>query len=58
MPAQQATVEVITSSTGYLDAWIDFDADGNWTQTSDQIFQSKAIFDYCNFSFPGVNFEK
>jgi hypothetical protein len=41
IPAQQAEVEVLASSAGYLDAWIDFNADGNWTQTSDQIFTSE-----------------
>ncbi|HUV65657.1 MAG TPA: GEVED domain-containing protein, partial [Sedimentisphaerales bacterium] len=42
MPGQQAEVEVM-ASVGYLDAWIDFDGDGNWSQASDQIFQSKFI---------------
>ena len=42
IPGQQASVEVM-ASVGYLDAWIDFDADGNWSQASDQIFQSKFI---------------
>jgi hypothetical protein len=43
MPGQQASVEVLASSAGYLDAWIDFDADGSWTQASDQIFTSEPI---------------
>jgi hypothetical protein len=43
MPGQQASVEVLASSAGYLDAWIDFDADGSWSQASDQIFTSEPI---------------
>jgi len=43
MPGQQAEVEVIASSAGYLDASIDFDADGSWSQASDQIFTSEPI---------------
>jgi len=37
MPGQQAEVEVFVPLAGYLDAWIDFDADGSWVQASDQI---------------------
>jgi hypothetical protein len=43
MPGQQAEVEVIASSAGYLDAWIDFDDDGSWNQASDQIFTTEAL---------------
>jgi len=42
IPGQQASVEVM-ASVGYLDAWIDFGADGSWSQSSDQIFHSKFI---------------
>jgi hypothetical protein len=44
MPGQPAEVEVFASSAGYLDAWIDFDADGSWTQALDQVFTSEPIF--------------
>ncbi len=29
---------VITSSSGFLNAWIDFDGDGTWAQANEQIF--------------------
>ena len=43
MPGQPAEVEVLASADGIVDAWIDFDADGSWAQTSDQILASEAI---------------
>ncbi len=33
-----ATVQVTVSTSGYLYAWIDFDADGSWAESHDQIF--------------------
>jgi hypothetical protein len=43
MPGQQAAVEVLVPSAGFLDAWIDFDADGSWNQASDQIFTKELL---------------
>ncbi len=43
MPGQTAAVEVVASAPGYLDAWIDFNADGDWSQSSDQILTSEPL---------------
>ncbi|MFC1781786.1 GEVED domain-containing protein, partial [Planctomycetota bacterium] len=43
LPGQQAIVEATASAPGCLDAWIDFDADGNWSQAYDRIFASQVI---------------
>ncbi len=43
MTGQQATmyVDMVTSSAGgYIDAWIDFGADGSWAEAGDQIVAS------------------
>ncbi|MBN2180636.1 MAG: hypothetical protein JW715_01885 [Sedimentisphaerales bacterium] len=55
LPSQQATVEIFAASSGYLDAWIDFDADGSWSQVSDQIFPSEVVSagsNILNFNVP------
>jgi len=31
-------IDVVASTDGYLDAWMDFDADGEWTVASEHIF--------------------
>ena len=43
IPGQQAELEVAATALGMLDGWIDFDDDGSWSQTSDQIFISEPI---------------
>jgi hypothetical protein len=48
IPGGTATVDVIASVAGYLDAWIDFDGDGNWSQAYDRIFAAQPLA-------PGVN---
>ncbi|MCE7987254.1 MAG: DUF11 domain-containing protein, partial [Caldilinea sp. CFX5] len=41
---QVVTVQVTVSGTGgYLNAWLDFGADGAWTQAGDQIFDGVAV---------------
>jgi uncharacterized repeat protein (TIGR01451 family) len=50
-----ATVLVMASQTGSLDAWIDFDADGSWAGTADQIFANKPLVagvNTLNFTVP------
>ncbi|MHC4478828.1 MAG: DUF7901 domain-containing protein [Planctomycetota bacterium] len=42
-PGQWATVEVIASTKGLLNAWIDFEADGGWAEAFDQIFQNRTL---------------
>ena len=39
----QATVQVTASTSGYLNAWIDFNADGDWAVPDEQIFTDKAL---------------
>ena len=38
-----ALVRVHPSITGILDAWVDFDGDGSWVQSSNQIFNSVTV---------------
>ncbi|MCP4550048.1 MAG: T9SS type A sorting domain-containing protein [bacterium] len=47
-PGGTGTVDVFASHHGFLDAWIDFDGDGGWTQSYDQIFNSYPLV-------PGLN---
>jgi hypothetical protein len=37
VPGMMATVDVVTSVPGYIDAWIDFGRDGSWLPAIDQI---------------------
>lgn len=48
MPGGIATVNVIASQPGVLDAWIDFGNDGSWSQPGDQIFGGQPLN-------PGIN---
>ena len=55
VPGQVATVLVVASEQGMLDAWIDFEANGSWTEPLDQIFRSqplKAGSNSLNFTIP------
>ncbi len=38
-----AALGVICSTSGYLNAWLDFDADGSWTGTGEQIAADRAL---------------
>jgi hypothetical protein len=40
---QSAQVQVVASAAGFLNAWVDFGADGSWAQLSDQIFSGVAL---------------
>ena len=40
---QSATINVVASVPAFLDAWIDFDANGNWSDPGDQIFNSQFL---------------
>ena len=44
IPSQQATVTVEASIGGYLNAWIDFDGNGNWSGTNEQIFSDRNVW--------------
>lgn len=39
----QATLEVIASAAGLLNAWIDFNGDGDWNDAGEQIFADLAL---------------
>jgi len=43
VPGQNATIIVNASLAGFLDAWIDFQGNGNWTDAGDQIFTNQAV---------------
>ncbi|VGO11802.1 hypothetical protein PDESU_00349 [Pontiella desulfatans] len=43
MPGGYASVNVIASQPGMLDAWVDFNADGSWAQAGDQIFSGQPL---------------
>lgn len=50
-PGKEAQVEITASGSfdrALIDAWIDFDANGSWAQSGEQIFISKSVT-------PGVN---
>ncbi|TET40931.1 MAG: PKD domain-containing protein, partial [Dehalococcoidia bacterium] len=40
---QSADVAVTASDAGYLDAWVDFNADGDWGDGGEQIFISESL---------------
>jgi Ca2+-binding RTX toxin-like protein len=40
---KSATVDVIASGAGYLNAWIDFNADGDWADVAEQIFSDLTL---------------
>lgn len=43
VPGFDAEVEVMASVKGYIDAWIDFNADGDWDDFGEQIFASEPV---------------
>ena len=42
-PGQTATITVTASQAGLLDAWIDFNVDGDWGEANEQIFTSEVL---------------
>ena len=42
-PGMIATVEFITSGDGLLNGWIDFNGDGDWAETGEQIFVDESL---------------
>ena len=40
---QTANVQITSSSAGFVDAWIDFNADGDWADPGEQIFTGQAV---------------
>jgi large repetitive protein len=55
IPGKTAQVEVFATAPGRLDAWIDFAANGNWSDSEDQILVSKPLLagpNFISFSVP------
>jgi len=49
---QMSDIVVIASAIGFLNAWIDFDGDGSWADTDEQIFTDVPVVSGTNvFSF-------
>lgn len=42
-PGKEANIIVMASAAGYLNAWIDFNGNGNWTDQGEQIFQNAPL---------------
>ena len=40
---QVATLQVTASTNGFLDAWVDFNANGSWHESEDHLFVSHAL---------------
>jgi len=52
-PGNPASVDVTASMAALLDAWIDFNADGDWSDAGEQIFTSQLLVAGVNsLSFP------
>jgi uncharacterized repeat protein (TIGR01451 family) len=48
VPGKSAAVRVVASTNGFLNAWVDFNADGSWAGNLEQIFTNVALL-------PGTN---
>ena len=48
VPGDPATVEVVASTGGFLDAFIDFDGDGTWIAANEHVFIAEPLV-------PGIN---
>ncbi len=45
IPGELATLDVTATGEGFLNAWIDFNADGDWEDADEQIFQNVPVAD-------------
>jgi hypothetical protein len=57
VPGKTASVKVLASKTGYLDAWVDFDGNGKWIDAGDKIFSSQLLsagLNSLSFSVPST----
>ncbi len=52
IPNEFATVEVTASGSGLLDAWIDFNDDGDWEDAGEQIF----VYEYIEYGINELTF--
>jgi hypothetical protein len=56
-PGQAATVRVVASAPGYLNAWADWNTNGSWSGTGDQVFTNLALTagtNVLNFAVPAT----
>ncbi|MHC4617580.1 MAG: GEVED domain-containing protein [Planctomycetota bacterium] len=49
VPGFPAKVMVLASVEGYVEAWIDFNGDGDWDDVGEQIFASEAVVEGTNY---------
>ncbi len=40
---QLATLSVVASTNGFLDGWVDFNVNGTWTESGEQVFASRPL---------------
>lgn len=43
VPSANATINITVSAPGFIDAWVDFNADGSWATPGDQIMASTPV---------------
>jgi len=43
IPGGTTNVSVTASTTGYLNGWVDFNADGDWTDSGEQVFNDVSL---------------
>ncbi len=43
IPGNNATLIVNASAAGFLQAWVDFNADGDWSDNGEQVFTNQAV---------------
>ncbi len=49
-PNQATTLNVVASAVGFLNAWIDFNSDGDWADAGEQIFINRTLGTGTNFT--------
>jgi len=55
VPGQSATVQITASAAGQLNGWVDWNADGDWGDSQEQIFTNEALtagVNNLNFNVP------
>jgi len=43
VPGREASVDVIASAPGFLNAWLDFNANGSWAELGEHIFKNEPL---------------
>ncbi len=53
VPSKTTNVTITASTSGFINAWVDFNADGDWTDAGEQVFTNAAVVPGTNsLSFP------